>query len=134
MGFYRHKSGPLSPPRKPKPLRREGKVFHQVRLTGPEKSKLREQVYLRAKGFCEVTDANGKKFPGCNGYTPWKSGHLVHVLGVGAGGSDTEENTWWGCQNCHDRLHNAGGKPCPPKPRTPDFEAESQYESEEKTA
>lgn len=103
--YRRSQKSELHPPPKPRPNFREGKVSHQIRLHGPEKTELRQRVYWRANGFCEM----------CGIYTPWKSGHLVHVQGVGAGGSDSEENTKWGCAGCHNKLHNAGGKPCPPK-------------------
>jgi hypothetical protein len=106
-----HSNSDLRPPKKRKPFRVEGKVSHRVRLYGPERTKLRESVYLRAAGFCE------RKLPGCGGYTPWKSGHLSHVRSVGSGGADTEENTLWSCASCHSKSHNCEGKPCPPKPK-----------------
>jgi hypothetical protein len=101
----------LHPPKPRKPLRREGKVTGTVRLTGIEKSALREQAYLRTNGHCED----------CGVYAPWKSGdlwsgHMAHIQGVGAGGSDVETNVLWLCAACHGKRHNAGGKPCPAKP------------------
>lgn len=105
-------SNPLRPPKAPKPFRRVGKVLQTVRLAGPEKSALREKAYLRSGGFCEIHLKEG-----CSGFVPWLHGHLSHVRGVGAGGSDVEENVVWSCANCHSKSHNCGGKPCPEKPK-----------------
>jgi hypothetical protein len=106
LSIYRNRANDdLRPPRPRKPNRTVGKVTNRVRLHGPEKTQLRADVYLRAKGFCE------RQLPGCIGYTPWKSGHLSHVRSVGAGGADTAENTLWSCAGCHMKSHNCDGKP-----------------------
>lgn len=107
--FFRKPRSDILPPRPRKEPQRVGKVSHQVRLSGPPKSALREAVYLRAKGMCEI------RLPGCGGYTPWKSGEMAHVRSVGSGGSDELANCVWSCQNCHRKSHNCGGKPCPAK-------------------
>lgn len=81
-----------------------------VRLRGADKKELREQVYDRAQGMCEL------KLKGCKRYAGWKSGHLAHIQGTGAGGSDTPENTNWSCDHCHFLSHaygKDGQKPCP---------------------
>lgn len=106
------KRKPFAPPKKRKPDRREGKVTHTVRLHGPEKSALRDDCFRRSQGFCEV------RLPGCLSYAPWLSGEMAHIRSVGSGGSDTLENVLWSCMQCHSKLHNAGGKPCPPKPES----------------
>ena len=81
-----------------------------VRLDAQGMAELRARVYDRAGGLCEL------KLPGCWRYAGWKSGELCYIKSRGAGGSDTEENTQWGCAHCHSKPHNCGGKPCPPNP------------------
>jgi len=106
---------PFSAPKRSKPLRKTGKLG-TVRVTGIESSKLREECYLRSRGFCEV------RFDGCMGWTPWKSGEMAHIRSRGASGSDVAENCKWSCQHCHRIWHQygpSGIKPVPPKPLTP---------------
>ena len=51
---------------------------------------------------------------------------MAHIQSRGAGGSDTLENVKTLCHECHMKSHNAGGKPCPPKPKEiPDAETDS---------
>jgi hypothetical protein len=115
--MYPRPRNPFAAPKRKKQSR-VGKVTGTVRLYGVDKSKLREEVYLRARGFCEL------RLEGCGGYTPWKDGHLVHVRSLGAGGADTLDNEdgerqcVWGCPSCHLRSHAYGPsneKPVPTK-------------------
>lgn len=89
---------PFAPPKKRKPLRREGKVSGTVRLRGPEMSKLREEAWHRSGGFCEF------KYRGCLGYVPWLYGELAHLKGRGAGGGDSIDNVKWSCSPCHRKY------------------------------
>jgi 5-methylcytosine-specific restriction endonuclease McrA len=109
--MYPRPRNPFAAPKRKKQSR-VGKVTGTVRLYGVDKSKLREEVYLRARGFCEL------RLEGCGGYATWKSGHLAHVVSLGAGGPDSESNCKWSCSACHIRSHVYGVdgvKPVPTK-------------------
>lgn len=114
MTTLRKSRKPFSPPKRKKQSR-EGKVTGTVRLYGEDRSRLKDRVYERSGGFCEVKRV-------CNGgYVPYKEGHLFHIKGVGAGGADTEENTLFSCPPCHHFWHAygpSGSKPVPAKELT----------------
>lgn len=101
------RGGPIKPKRH-KPGTFEGNTG-RIRKFGEDMTQLREAVYERSRGLCEL------KLKGCEVYAGWLSGQLCHVISKGRGGSDSEGNTLWGCLKCHAHSHNAGGKPCPKK-------------------
>ena len=81
-----------------------------VRLKGKAVESLREKVWARAGGRCEI----------CFKEVPLEGNlltrmHLAHKKSRGAGGGDTLANTRCLCPKCHILSHNCGGKPCPKK-------------------
>lgn len=95
-------------------------TFHKrVRLYGEARSKRRAEVFARAKGRCEE-QVKVKLFEGvvveafeirrCHRRaTQWS--HMKH----GARKCDCLDPNCniASCDECHDKRHNAGGKPCP---------------------
>lgn len=86
--------------------------------TKAEKTVIRDRVYGETGGRCEI----GKSPKHIAGVLPSEGDlrarwHLVHLKGKRVHGW-ARENLCGGCYNCHILcLHNAGGKPCPPKPK-----------------
>lgn len=82
--------------------------------TKAEKTALRDAVYERALGQCELRN-EAKCIRGVlakNGFSPWDHGHLVHIKSRGSGGKWTLENCVWGCHVCHlVGLHNPKSVP-----------------------
>lgn len=64
---------------------------NRIRLKGAAKTALRRRVFERDGWRCKQ----------CDRPCSWASGHLAHIVSVGAGGSDTEENTELLCADCH---------------------------------
>lgn len=86
--------------------------------TPAEKTVIRDQVYEETGGRCEI-----RKHPQCRAGVLPKDGsvierwHLVHLKAKRVHGWG-RANLAGGCYNCHILyMHNAGGKPCPPKVR-----------------
>lgn len=123
------------------PKRRAKPRTHKFseRLGRKDIGSLRERVFDRSHGYCEMRerlmDEIAKKFEsgemttahmvkasanivnGCKLHITLNSMHLAHDHGRGAGGDDTEENTFAGCSFCHTvGDHGYFGAPCPPKP------------------
>jgi len=92
--------------------RRFRKGLRRGELTPEQKQAIREKRYRFDGGRC--VDC-GKRVILLRGY--WCSMHLMHLKSRGAGGTWDLENLRTGCQWCHVKRHNAGGKPCPPKPK-----------------
>ena len=68
-----------------------------IRLKGPALAALRRARFTMDRWKCVE----------CGRPVSWASGHLAHVVGRGAGGSDTMENTRTKCDDCHlVREHN----------------------------
>lgn len=67
----------------------------RIRLDGREMAELRHAVFCRAGARCE------KCFVNCG----WYTGHLHHKVKRSHGGSDTEANCIWLCQDCHAAEH-----------------------------
>lgn len=111
MTYLRRTRKPTAAPKRPKQSR-VGKATGTIRLYGNDRSALKDRVYLRAQGRCELLIV-------CNGeYVPYKDGHLAHTKSVGSGGNDSESNTKFACPGCHIRSHaygSKGAKPCPTK-------------------
>ena len=108
MTMLRKSRKPFAAP-KPRKQSRVGKTG-TVRLVGPDMSKLREQAYLRANGFCEE----------CGIYTPWKAGELAHKRTKRNHG-DSLDNVRWLCPADHRKEHAygpSGNKPVPAKELT----------------
>ena len=82
----------------------------RVRVDGKDMIALRRAVFTRDGWKCCDCGVGVE-------WTGWNAGHLAHIQSRGAGGSDTEENTRCLCGICHQREHNAGGKPIPRKVR-----------------
>jgi len=115
-------------PRRTKPIRRSkyrpqvrvGKLGI-VRLSGPAKTCLRHECFDRDRYRCvdcgrtvawdqtaaEALAELGMYFP---------IGEMSHRTSVGAGGSDVLSNVVTRCRDCHQKSHNAGGKPVARKP------------------
>jgi len=62
-----------------------------IRLRGPALAALRRSRFVMDHWKCVD----------CGATVSWASGHLAHVLSLGAGGSDTLENTRAKCGDCH---------------------------------
>lgn len=93
------------------------------RLTGDALEKLRRECFERDSYRCQhilglgysVTSSPMVFETRCGRRITWESGHMCHRKSRGAGGSDTLDNVFTGCAECHMRSHNAGGKPVPAK-------------------
>jgi hypothetical protein len=111
MTYLRRSRNPFAAPKRKK-VSRVGKATGTVRLVGADRSALKDRVYLRCNGHCELRLV-------CNGeYVPYKNSHLAHVKSVGSGGPDTDANTRYTCPACHIQSHAYGPsnkKPVPPK-------------------
>lgn len=84
-----------------------------VRLGKHDMKILRQERYEMDGGKC--VDCGAQVFLENGG---WWNAHLAHIIGRGAGGPDTIENTRTKCIVCHiGKDHNAGGKPVPAKPK-----------------
>ena len=62
-----------------------------IRLKGPALAALRRARFTMDRWKCVD----------CGRPVSWASGHLAHIVGRGAGGSDTMENTRTKCDDCH---------------------------------
>jgi 5-methylcytosine-specific restriction endonuclease McrA len=82
-----------------------------VRLKGPALAALRKDRYIKDEGRCVGC---GKKVCLENG--GWLNAHMAHVVGRGAGGSDTIDNVRTKCMECH-LVGDHNPKPVPPKPQ-----------------
>jgi 5-methylcytosine-specific restriction endonuclease McrA len=89
----------------PKP--KDSQVFPGTAL---EKLAIRKKVFIRDEGRC--VDC-GRMVILLRGY--WNSMHLMHIKSKGSGGDWSMDNLATGCMWCHQKRHNAGGKPCPAK-------------------
>lgn len=72
-----------------------------VRLFGASMTDLRRRVFNRDKFLCQWCEDDGQI---CGKIVAWEgpnAGHLAHIVGRGAGGSDTEENTRTLCAYHH---------------------------------
>lgn len=78
---------------------RIGKFTKKIRLSGPKLTALRQKVYDRAGGICEVGRA------GCGGFAGWDYGHMHHKQHRSLGGSDSLDNCAWSCPHCHREEH-----------------------------
>ena len=76
--------------RRNKPEVRIGRVTGKVRLSGAALEALRDRVYERDRGRCQW-EGCGKLLPKYG--SVFTRAHLAHIVGRGAGGSDTPENT-----------------------------------------
>ena len=100
-----------TPVRKVRPGTRRGQP------TRNEKACIRLAAYERAGGLCELRISHlcilgVLPFIG-SAMERW---HLVHLHAKRRFGWG-EDNLCGGCYWCHAASHNAGGKPCPAKPR-----------------
>ena len=89
-----------------------------IRLYGRDMEALRMAAFLRSKGFCEMLrPTDHPAFSAVRCYEPitWETFELAHIKARRNGG-DTMDNVLVACKTCHRNSHNAGGKPCPPKP------------------
>lgn len=69
-----------------------------VRLEGDDLTALRTQCFVRDKFRC--TECGRPVSP----YAPewaYSRAHMAHIIGRGAGGSDTLDNVTTKCQGCH---------------------------------
>ena len=107
---FRSKRAKRIPPIRKEPRKRKT----VVRLRGAEMAELREKVWKRDGCRCVDCDLLLSLIA-----TPGSPNRmeLSHIKSRGAGGADTMENTCSRCPECHAKSHNAGGKPCPPKPK-----------------
>jgi hypothetical protein len=66
-------------------------------LYGVDKTRRREEIYVRAQGRCE----------GCvvRHYVPWESGEMHHRQGGLTGRCDCLENLMWVCSEFHRAQH-----------------------------
>lgn len=83
-------SGTMNPNPKHKPIRLKGKAY----------TKFRKAVHDRALGRCESCGCYAPLLvDGC--FDVFTCGHVSHIVGRGAGGSDTLDNAKWECHDCH---------------------------------
>lgn len=78
--------------------------------TAEQKYQARLVCYERAEGRCQI----------CNLPTDWDFGQLHHWKAKRRWGwmESSEQKHMWLCGICHSDVHNAGGKPCPPKQKS----------------
>lgn len=77
--------------------------------TKAEKEAARVHCWFRAHGCCEE----------CGKITPLEIGHLHHEHSKRRFGwmeSESQRHVWL-CQEDHAKIHNAGGHPCPRRPK-----------------
>jgi len=79
-----------------------------TRLKGKDRTKLRIKVGLAALQRCQLCGGYAPIYDQDGLYNPFVCGQLRHVIGNGAGGPDTEENTEWWCVKCHTDEHAKG--------------------------
>jgi hypothetical protein len=96
---------------KRKPQVRVGKVSGTVRLSGAAMERLREQRYEIDGGRCTWKQG---EVDACGIWLPlygsvFNRAHLAHILGHGAGGGDTIENTRIRCFHHHIELEHVKG-------------------------
>ena len=108
-----------------KPKRAKNRIGHftkKVRLDAENMALLRQAVYDRSMGQCEMM--HGKRR--CVNIAGWLTGELHHVRHRSLGGSDDMDNCLFICKECHRKAH-VPDKPCPPKPRyvTPELPFDS---------
>jgi hypothetical protein len=106
-----------------RPRKEPRKWKNRIRLDAAGMAKLRHEAWLRASGLCQL------QLPGCEVFTSlhnsylssyWNlcnPGQLAHIKSRGAGGEDMLDNVLWSCASCHLKSHNAGGNPCPRRPK-----------------
>ncbi|MGI4812090.1 MAG: HNH endonuclease [Janthinobacterium lividum] len=68
---------------------------------------------MRDKGRCQACGVDTRY---ATGHMFENSYHMAHIKAKRMGG-DSLENVRTLCGRCHRNEHNAGGKPCPRKPR-----------------
>lgn len=95
------------------PIRKRRPGLRRGEPTPQEKEQLRQFVYDRAGGRCEL-----HLLADCiQGILPWAGGvferaHLAHMKSRGAGGKWTETNCKLSCWRCHlVGMHTKGLKP-----------------------
>jgi 5-methylcytosine-specific restriction endonuclease McrA len=93
---------------------RPRRTLRRGELTREEKAAIRHGVFVRDGGRCVDCGTRVVEESGL-----WWSMHLMHIRSRGAGGTWDMPNLVTGCLFCHQKRHNAGGKPCPPKSRVP---------------
>jgi 5-methylcytosine-specific restriction endonuclease McrA len=99
------------------PMPPRSSIRRKVRLkrrrgqpTKKEKALLRQAVFIRAGGKCELK-LSKKCIAGVLNYygDVFERGHLVHLKSKGAGGSWELANLRWGCFECHlGEMHQKG--------------------------
>lgn len=94
MNWNPIRRSPIKP--KPKP-HRESWRSGKIRLNGREMAQLRQDCFVRSRGFCE-NSIDGKR---CLTRVNWVTGHLAHIQSRGRGGSDSKENCLFVCVPCH---------------------------------
>ena len=96
-------------------IRRKRLGTRRGQATPSEVKAVREAVYARAGGRCELDVASDciRGVLPFDGPTELDHGHLVHLKAKRRHGTNAEICVW-GCWKCHKWLH-AGGKPCPKK-------------------
>jgi hypothetical protein len=98
------------------PVRKVRSGTRRGQPTKAEKETIHDQVYAETGGRCDI----GKHPQHVSGVLPltgsvFERWHLVHLKGKRVHGWG-RDNLCGGCYWCHiEYLHNAGGKPCPPK-------------------
>ena len=109
-----------------KAKRKTDKTFKDGRVRLADKSDLRLKAFERSGGHCE--EIVRCPLPECNERgIAWhtfrcfkpitlESMHLSHRK-HGPRRDDTLKSVIASCEECHVKRHNAGGKPCPPKPK-----------------
>lgn len=77
----------------------------RIRLKGAALARLRRECFERDRWSCVD----------CGRMVNWDTGHMAHIKSRGAGGSDIIANVQTMCSWCHQKSHNCGGHPVPPK-------------------
>lgn len=76
-----------------------------IRLKGKKYTEFKKRLYKRASGRCETC---GQPVPLTiyGRFNPYKCAHLSHIISIGAGGGDTEDNCKIECFKCHRKKHD----------------------------
>lgn len=110
MTLYPRKRSTAKPKAR-KPIRKVRRKARPGRLKGKAMTELRMLAFIRDEGICQM-----QLDKDCTPMLDWETFELAHKRNKRMWG-DSLEQVICACRSCHRKSHNAGGKPCPPKPK-----------------